>query len=109
MPFHATSDTTQISEDSMEKEKIKTEELQIISADINTWANFQGKRELLQHLDGNVIPKYQALKAKCYDCMGGYPEGAMDCELFRCPLYHYMPYKGKELTKTQLLRHATPK
>jgi hypothetical protein len=86
-----------------------TEELKIVSADVSTWGRFQGKDELVKHLNGGKIAKWQAVKAKCYDCMGGYSDGAMDCEVFRCPLYPFMPYKGKKLTTSQLLRLKAPK
>jgi len=86
-----------------------TEEMRIVSADISTWGRFQGRDELAKHLAGEKIAKWQALKAKCYDCMGGYSDGAMDCELYSCPLYPFMPYKGKTLTKTQLIRRKAPK
>lgn len=33
-----------------------------------------------------------AIKAKCWDCMGYYTDGKIDCENFECPLYNWMPY-----------------
>jgi hypothetical protein len=86
-----------------------TEKLKIVSADVRTWAKFSGQTELIAYLDGKPVGKAPSIKAKCYDCMGGYPDGAMDCELFRCPLYPFMPYKGRKLTKTQLIRYNVPK
>lgn len=83
-----------------------TEELKIISADVSTWGTFQGKKELVAYLGGLTVGKAPSIKAKCYDCMGGYPDGAMDCLLVRCALYPYMPYKGKELTQTQAKKIA---
>jgi hypothetical protein len=43
-------------------------------------------------------PKSRALamKAKCWDCMGGYADGRYDCEITDCGLYEFMPYKGKK-------------
>jgi hypothetical protein len=35
----------------------------------------------------------QAIRARCYDCMGFYEDGMMDCKCSLCPLYPWMPYK----------------
>ena len=73
----------------------------VLSADIATWAHFQGKRELIAYLEGKDVHKSPSIKAMCYGCMGGYPNGAMDCLLVRCPLYPFMPYRGKQVTVNQ--------
>ena len=57
---------------------------------------FAGNAELKKHLKGEQLAKWQALKAKCADCMGQYEDGAMDCKIPTCPLYPYMPYRNKE-------------
>ena len=58
---------------------------------------FAGNRELKKYLDdGKVLPRSQAIRAKCADCMGAYEDGAMDCKIPTCPLYPYMPYHGKK-------------
>lgn len=72
-----------------------------IFEDVKRWGNFQGKKEFLRYLEGSKLSRAQSMKAKCCDCMGGYPDGAMDCMLDRCPMYDFMPYRGRELTKTQ--------
>jgi len=82
-------------------------EMNIISADVSTWGTFQGKKELVAYLGGLTVGKAPSIKAKCYDCMGGYSDGAMDCLLVRCPLYPFMPYRGKSLTQTQLKKIST--
>jgi hypothetical protein len=54
----------------------------------------KGKTDLLNHLNGERITRNQAIKAKCYDCLGFYSDGKMDCLQPECPLYPYMPYRG---------------
>ncbi len=43
------------------------------------------------------MTRAQAIRAKCYDCMGGYVDGKRDCEIPRCPLYGFMPYRKTRL------------
>lgn len=37
-----------------------------------------------------------AIKEKCFDCMCHYDDGRFDCEVPKCSLYAFMPYKGKK-------------
>lgn len=37
-----------------------------------------------------------AILAKCHDCTGYYADGKVDCEVVKCPLYTYMPYRAQE-------------
>lgn len=53
-----------------------------------------GKRFLLIHLQGDVLTRDQASKAKCADCCGYYIDGRLDCGVPGCPLYKFMPYRG---------------
>ncbi|MDP3028607.1 MAG: hypothetical protein Q8O04_03770 [Deltaproteobacteria bacterium] len=39
----------------------------------------RGKKEILKHLSGKKITLLQAVQAKCFDCMGYYSDGKMDC------------------------------
>lgn len=60
------------------------------------WKQLIGKKLLLAYFEyGKKLTRSQAIKAKCYDCCCGYPGGAQDCEMELCPLYPFMPYKGK--------------
>ena len=52
-----------------------------------------GRSEYLHYLSGKRITRGDAIKAKCYDCMGYYVNGAADCEITDCPLYPWMPYR----------------
>jgi len=53
-----------------------------------------GRSEYLHYLSGKRITRGDAIKAKCYDCMGYYVNGAEDCGVEDCPLYQWMPYRG---------------
>jgi len=56
----------------------------------------QGGRELENHRSNIRLTQRQAIKAKCYDCMGSYVDGVVDCETKKCSLYPYNPYRGKK-------------
>lgn len=55
--------------------------------------NFQGRKEILAHLNGETMSARQAIKAKCYDCMGYFEDGRQDCKIVTCPIYPWMPYR----------------
>lgn len=55
----------------------------------------RGARELKKHLMGDKLTQRQAILAKCYDCMGGYGDGKMNCGIPGCPLYPLMPYRER--------------
>jgi len=54
----------------------------------------QGKKEFIKHLNGEKTARFEAIKAKCYDCMGFYADGVQDCGVKDCPLYPFHPYKS---------------
>tara|TARA_B100001964_G_C13945583_1_gene470955 strand:+ start:103 stop:300 length:198 start_codon:yes stop_codon:yes gene_type:complete len=54
----------------------------------------QGRKELKKYLRGDKITFKQAVLAKCYECMCGYTDGKISCEIPNCPLYKFMPYQG---------------
>lgn len=45
---------------------------------------------------GLKLSRTQAIKAKCYDCMGMYKDGKEDCLTPECPLYKWMAYRSKK-------------
>lgn len=57
----------------------------------------KGRVDLLSHLNGNRITRNEAIRAKCYDCSGYHADGRVDCENNDCPLYPYMPYRGRRV------------
>lgn len=63
---------------------------------IQTSPKSSGRNFLLKHLYGDKLTRDQAIKAKCADCCGYYIDGRLDCEISGCPLYRYMPYRGKD-------------
>lgn len=52
----------------------------------------KGRMELIRHLEGRPLQRGRAIVAKCYDCMGYYADGKVDCLTSACPLYGFMPY-----------------
>lgn len=51
-----------------------------------------GSSDLRRHLAGESLTLSQAVKAKCCNCMAGYVDGRISCELKECPLWPFMPY-----------------
>jgi hypothetical protein len=54
-----------------------------------------GCGELKKHYKGKILTQRKAILAKCYDCMGCYIDGKIDCKVITCPLYRWMPYKDE--------------
>ena len=54
-----------------------------------------GNTNLKKYLKGKRLTQRQAILAKCAECLGYYADGRYDCEMPDCPLYPYMPYKGR--------------
>ncbi|MDP1989471.1 MAG: hypothetical protein Q8K00_00485 [Syntrophales bacterium] len=55
----------------------------------------KGRKELVYHLEGRPLPRGKAILGMCYSCSGFYADGKIDCAMPMCPLYRYMPYRGK--------------
>lgn len=60
---------------------------------IKLCGRFVGKKELVRHMKDGKLTYSQMAKAKCFECMGGYADGAADCKIRQCPLYPVMPYR----------------
>lgn len=56
----------------------------------------RGGKEFKKYLAGGRLTQRQMILAKCYDCIGGYADGKMDCEIKDCPLYPLMPYRERQ-------------
>lgn len=39
------------------------------------------------------LTRKEAIEYQCWECLGFYIDGRIDCENVRCPLYAYMPYR----------------
>lgn len=50
------------------------------------------------HRKGGRLTQRQAILAKCADCMNNYVDGREDCRITACPLYPWMPYRGRGAT-----------
>jgi hypothetical protein len=47
----------------------------------------------------------EAILQHCWQCVGFYQDGKLDCENPRCPLYSYMPY-GKMEPNLDLFQYS---
>jgi hypothetical protein len=56
----------------------------------------RGKTNLIRYLEGERLTQREAILAKCCDCAGYHSDGRVDCRMPDCPLYPYMPYRGKK-------------
>lgn len=55
----------------------------------------KGQALLKKSLQGERLSASQAIKAKCYDCMGHFEDGKADCGDPLCPLYPWFAYGQK--------------
>ena len=67
----------------------------------------QGKRELIKYLEGKKLTIRQMVRGACYDCMGYYANGKVDCELPSCCLYPLMPYREGEKYRLRPAKNLT--
>jgi len=58
-----------------------------------------GRKEFIKHKKGKKLTIREAIHANCYECMGDYEIGTSDCEIFKCPLYPWMPYNPNKFKK----------
>ncbi len=54
-----------------------------------------GKGEYLKFKRGEYCTQRELIRAKCYECMGFYTDGALDCQITGCPLHKFQPYREK--------------
>jgi len=59
-------------------------------------------------LRGERITSTEMVKAKCYECMGGYGDDKADCMITRCPLHPIMPYNENK-TKVRIMSEENKK
>ncbi len=55
----------------------------------------RGKREFEKFKKGEKLTYKQSVLAKCFECMCGYADGKVDCEVESCPLHPLMPFQKK--------------
>lgn len=58
----------------------------------------RGAAEFERWTKGIPLTRAKAVKAKCYEC-NGQEEANCDCDVPKCPLYPFSPYKGKKAKK----------
>jgi hypothetical protein len=57
----------------------------------------RGRAERIKYLRGERVTQREAILGHCYDCMGGYTDGARDCEIETCSLYPFHPYRKSDM------------
>jgi hypothetical protein len=67
-----------------------------------------GVRQLKNYLAGKPLTNREAIIAKCADCMNGFADGKIDCEIPECPLYPLMPYGNPSFRKPRSQRKGNP-
>jgi hypothetical protein len=63
----------------------------------------RGRKEILAHLEGKKLTLKQAVLGKCYDCMGYYSDGKVDCEMKNCTLYPFMSYNPNRAKSSRVM------
>jgi hypothetical protein len=61
-----------------------------------------GRKEYRKFAQGQRLTRGEAIKAKCYECNAGYPDGRLDCAIKSCPLYRFNPL-AKKIQQKQFL------
>jgi len=61
-------------------------------ANVNNWPKKVGKAAYLKFLQGKRLTRAEAIRAKCYECVGG--EDTNPCTVFTCPLLPYCPWNA---------------
>lgn len=56
-------------------------------------------------MKGKIPTRKEAIETFCWQCLGFYIDGKSDCENKACPLYTFMPYKGKAKADLELFKY----
>ena len=67
----------------------------------------QGRRELIKYLEGGKLTLKGMIKGNCYDCMGYFVDGKVDCEMPLCALYPLMSYRKGEKYRLRPVKNLT--
>lgn len=68
----------------------------VLRRNVEAWPASGGKTAYVKYLAGKKLARFDAIKAKCAECMCGFIDGRCDCQVKMCPLYPFMPYHGKQ-------------
>lgn len=63
----------------------------------------KGKTSLLALMNNEKVSLSKLIEAKCYECMGYFADGAVDCLMADCPLYSRMPYRKGGVKKLRVV------
>ena len=66
-----------------------------------------GKKYLLNYLAGSRLTPMQAIYATCYECMGYFADGGMDCKIEDCPNYPFMRFNPHRRTAKRKAKAET--
>ena len=58
-------------------------------------ALMKGEGAVKKWKKGDRLTRGEAILAQCHECNDGHRGGNPDCNGTSCPLYQYMPYRGK--------------
>jgi len=45
-------------------------------------------------MNGKKLSPVEAIQAFCFECMGGYADGIVDCQCYNCPTYDHHYYRN---------------
>lgn len=68
---------------------------------VQAWPRRAGKSDLLKHLNGEQLTRAQAIRAKCYECVGG--EDIQPCDVTACPLTSFCQWNRAKKIETKHL------
>ena len=58
----------------------------------------EGRARMIKHLKGEErLTQKEAIQAFCFECMGGFKDGLVDCKVKDCPLYPFMQYNPNKI------------
>lgn len=61
-----------------------------------------GYKQYKKMMNGLKLTALEAIKANCFECLGGYADGIIDCQCYACPLYDHHYYRNnKYLSKLE--------
>ncbi|MBT1070993.1 hypothetical protein [Pelotalea chapellei] len=58
-----------------------------------------GRQEYIKHLEGKTLTRRQAIRAKCFECVGG--NDSRPCTIPTCPLMAFSQWNSKDEGKDE--------
>jgi hypothetical protein len=72
----------------------REERKEIAIKNANAMPQKAGRADYLKHLKGQTLTRNQAIRAKCYECVGG--EDTKPCNISSCPLTQFSQWNNRE-------------